>query len=54
MATYTATYPRCDARVFVFSGGKEFVGRLIGRCKQSPREHVYSFDHFVRTGKPLR
>lgn len=51
---YTGTCPRCDALVVIFSGEKEFTGRLIGRCRRSPREHVYSFDHVHRIGAPLR
>lgn len=51
---YSANCPLCDAKVRVSSGRREFNGRLVGRCATSPNEHVYSFDHILRIGKPLR
>ena len=51
---YTAVCPSCDGQVLVDSGRSEFPGRLIGRCRSSAREHVFSFDHVSRIGVPLR
>jgi len=51
---YAATCPVCNARVQVESGGREFHGRLVGRCQESPDEHVFSFDRVTRAGKSLR
>jgi hypothetical protein len=51
---YTAVCPSCDGQVLVDSGRSEFPGRLIGRCRRSAREHVFSFDHVSRIGVPLR
>lgn len=51
---YTAVCPICSGKVIVKGGGLKFWGRLIGRCQESPREHVFSFDHILRTGRELR
>jgi hypothetical protein len=51
---YTAACPICRGTVSVASGGIEFPWRLVGRCENSRREHVYSFDHVTRSGKSLR
>lgn len=51
---YTALCAKCDATVAVFPGRRDFPGRLVGRCRRSGREHVYSFDHVLRIGLPLR
>lgn len=51
---YTATCPICGAMVHPSAGGTEFPGRIVGRCKESPREHVLSFDHVTRSGSILR
>lgn len=47
------TCPLCSGEVDVFDGGKAFPGRLIGRCGDSPIEHVFSFDPVSRVGHPL-
>jgi hypothetical protein len=54
LVRYAATCPICGARVLLASGGSEFHGRLVGRCKESPDEHVFSFDRVTRSGKFLR
>jgi hypothetical protein len=54
LMVYSAKCPVCSARIEVESGGFEFPFRLVGRCIESPREHVFSFDHVTKTGKPLR
>ncbi|AAZ97441.1 hypothetical protein Tbd_1488 [Thiobacillus denitrificans ATCC 25259] len=54
LVRYAATCPVCNAKVQVESGGREFHGRLVGRCQESPDEHVFSFDRVTRTGTNLR
>jgi len=54
LVRYAATCPTCGARVQVASGGREFHGRLVGRCLESPDEHVFSFDRVTRAGINLR
>lgn len=51
---YTAVCPLCQGEMTAKSGGFDFFGRLVGRCENSPQEHVYSFDHVTRTGRSLR
>jgi len=51
---YTASCPKCGGKVSATSGGLSFWGRIIGRCENSPNEHIYSFDHITRIGKELR
>ena len=46
--------PVCSAEVDIQDGGREFPGRLVGRCADAPLEHVYSFDPVLLTGRPLR
>ena len=54
LVRYAATCPICGAKVRVERGGREFHGRLVGRCQESPDEHVFSFDRVTRSGKNLR
>jgi len=54
LVRYAATCPICGARIRVESGGREFHERLVGRCQESPDEHVFSFDRVTRSGKSLR
>lgn len=49
-ARYTGVCSLCGGKVTVRSGGREFFGRLLGQCEDSPREHVFSFDHVLRRG----
>lgn len=50
---YTATCPICGGMLKIASGEPDFSYRLVGRCSNSPREHVYSFDRTTKRGKPL-
>ena len=54
LTRYAGKCPLCDGNVWITSGRREFPGRLVGRCGRAPNEHVFSFDHVLRTGKPLR
>lgn len=52
---YVADCPICDAEtVMLARGGVEFPGRIVGRCRNSPHEHVFSFDRVTLEGAPLR
>lgn len=51
---YAGACPVCRAKVELAEGGKEFPNRLIGRCRENPAEHVYSFDRFTCRGRSLR
>lgn len=54
LVRYSGTCPLCTAKIELANGGKEFPNRLIGRCRENPGEHVYSFDRFTCKGKSLR
>ena len=43
----------CSGEVEVVEGGKAFPDRLVGRCSDSPLEHVFSFDPVLLRGKWL-
>lgn len=47
---YTAACPVCSGVIKVRPGEPEFPRRLVGRCEQSPREHVFGFDRITRLG----
>ena len=54
LARYTSTCPVCGGSVELIEGGQVFRGRIVGRCRRSAREHVYSFDPARKVGRPLR
>lgn len=54
MARYVSTCPICGGKVRAQAGGREFNERIVGRCENTPREHVFSFDHVTRNGHKLR
>lgn len=51
---YTAQCPICGAMIKLNSGDPEFPRRIVGRCEESPREHVFSFDRMTLVGEALR
>ncbi len=52
---YKSDCPVCKKGIVtVHNGGWLFPGRLIGKCDENPVEHVFTFDHVTRVGKPLR
>lgn len=51
---YTATCLVCGSMVKLDKGDPDFPGRIVGRCTESPREHVFSFDRVTRSGIALR
>lgn len=54
LVKYLAECPICGAEVLIDKGGPDFPRRLIGRCQESPREHIFSFDRITKTGNKLR
>lgn len=54
MIKYAGTCPICSAQILLDKGEPDFPRRIVGRCQESPREHVFSFDRATRTGYRLR
>jgi hypothetical protein len=54
LVRFSAVCTECAANVELAEGGLDFPGRLIGRCRDSPLEHVYTFDPVSQAGYPLR
>lgn len=51
---YAAECPICRAQVLLDVGEPDFPRRIVGRCQESPREHVFSFDRVKKIGYRLR
>jgi len=54
LVRYSAQCPICSARVLLRKGGHHFPNRLVGRCEESPAEHVFSFDRVSGCGQIMR
>ena len=54
LVRYHSTCAVCAGRVELDDGGREFPERIIGRCQDSPAEHIYSFEPVSRMGVLLR
>jgi hypothetical protein len=54
LVRYTAPCPICGATLHLEDGSPDYPRRLVGRCYDSPREHVFSFDRVTRRGTVLR
>jgi hypothetical protein len=54
LAKYMAEFPICGAEVLLDKGEPDFPRRMIGRCQENPREHIFSFDRITKTGMKLR
>jgi len=54
LVRYSASCPICGATLYLKDGEPDYPRRLVGRCHESPREHVFSFDRVTRTGCVLR
>ncbi|WAR45958.1 polysulfide reductase NrfD family protein [Methylomonas rapida] len=50
LVRYSAPCPICGATINLEKGEPDFRRRLVGRCYESPREHVFSFDRITRRG----
>lgn len=54
LVRYAGTCPICSGKVEILDGKKEFPNRFVGRCEESPAEHVFSFDRVTLKGELLR
>jgi hypothetical protein len=54
LVNYTAPCPVCGSTIYLENGEPDYPRRLIGRCSDSPREHLFSFDRVTRKGAVLR
>lgn len=50
---YTATCPVCGWMIKLDKGEPDLPRRIVGRCEENPREHVYSFDRSTLRGYSL-
>jgi len=50
---YVSDCPICNGKVRLSDGGRSYPARLVGRCVDSPQEHVYTFDRVTLEGSPL-
>lgn len=50
---YSAECPICGWMVKLDKGEPDFPGRIVGRCEENPREHVFSFDRSSKQGRRL-
>lgn len=50
---YTSICPICGWMIKLDRGGPDFPRRIVGRCEEHPREHVFSFDRMTKRGEPL-
>ncbi|HXP07729.1 MAG TPA: hypothetical protein VN828_04500 [Acidobacteriaceae bacterium] len=53
LVRHSATCPICSGTIEIREGKAAYPGRLVGRCSDNPREHVYSFDAVTLTGRLL-
>jgi hypothetical protein len=53
LTKYVGLCSICNSQVELAKGEPDFPRRIIGRCKESPREHVYSFDRVTKLGSFL-
>ena len=51
---YSSVCPICGSDVYLDYGSPDYPRRMVGRCAESPREHVFSFDRVPRKGAVLR
>ena len=50
---YSAECPICGWMVKLDKGEPDLPGRIVGRCEENPREHVFSFDRSSKQGRLL-
>ena len=54
LVRYSAPCPICGATIHLDDGSPDYPRRLVGRCYDSPREHIFSFDRVTRRGNVMR
>lgn len=50
---YTSICPVCGWMIKLDRGEPDFPRRIVGRCEEHPREHVFSFDRMTKQGMAL-
>lgn len=50
---YTSLCPICNGMIKLDYGEPDYPRRIVGRCEEQPREHVFSFDRFTLIGERL-
>jgi len=50
---YTSICPICGWMIKLDRGEPDFPRRIVGRCEEHPREHVFSFDRMLKRGELL-
>lgn len=50
---YTSICPVCCWMIKLDRGEPDFPRRIVGRCEEHPREHVFSFDRMTKQGRML-
>ena len=50
---FTATCPICSGVIELANGKPDQKQPLVGRCREAPHAHVYSFDRVLMSGKLL-
>ena len=53
VSRYSATCPVCGWMVKLERGEPTHPKRIVGRCEENPREHVFSFDRATKQGVRL-
>lgn len=53
LTKYVGVCPICSSQVELAKGEPDYSRRIIGRCKESPREHIFSFDRITKLGRNL-
>jgi len=53
LTKYVGVCPLCSSQVELAKGEPDFSRRIIGRCKESPREHIFSFDRITKLGSNI-
>lgn len=53
LTKYVGICPICSAQVELSKGEPDYPRRIIGRCNESPREHIYSFDRITKLGRQI-
>lgn len=54
MLRFTSNCPLCDGLIEVEEGERGMRGRYVGVCSRNPVEHLFTFDHVLRTGQRVR
>lgn len=51
IVSYSAICPICEGKIELEEGIDLMKGRLVGSCTESPREHIFTFDHKTKSGR---